>query len=125
MATVDVPVQVPEGWPLGDLYEENLLCPEHAPIKDFKSSQCVGCVEGWGDCSLWEGFAYEYRRNITPRDLSTLREGRCPRRTNGTMTVTRVGISPLDLSSEEREAGAALADAIEAYIEQWPSRDGS
>jgi hypothetical protein len=121
-ATIDLP----DGWAgtYGGADDEHGLCPKHAAVAAFKDAQCPGCVGGWGDCGLWDAFAYSTpprnARPLTENDFGLLRCGRCPRRVNGTMTAYRPERGPpriedLDLSTPEAEGGRALADAIVEY----------
>ena len=117
--TIDLP-----GWARQSEYieEENGLCPDHANIEPFLHSQCDNCVGGWADCSLWNSFALD-KRTITERDLSVIREGRCPRRTNSTFLFNEGQIVSLDSSSPEKAAGEALAKAIEEYIKRYGEKE--
>jgi hypothetical protein len=61
---------------------------------------------------------------ITEQDLEVIRRGTCPRRTNGTLVVSRdnngVSIEDIDISDPaEREAGEALAEAILEYDREY------
>lgn len=122
---IKVEIPAPDGWTCGeyDFDVENALCPKHAIIEKFKQSQCIGCVSEWCDCSLWNGFAYTGRRDVTEADLDQLRRGVCPRRTNGTFGVDmgKRQIEKIDLSEQApADAGNALADAILDYWREYP-----
>lgn len=123
-----IPVAVPDGWLVrhNEITEgRHVFCPEHAVVNGFVSDQCPGCVGGWGDCGLWDAFAYTSRRSLTDDDFATLRTGTCPKRTNGTFMTNNVGgkvtITDIDLSKQSTtEAGVALANAIDAYWARYP-----
>ncbi len=124
-AKVKTEIPTPAGWTCGEYGHdiEDALCPQHAIIEDFKSSQCVGCVGDWGECPLWESFAYSKCRNILVQDLEQIRRGVCPRRVNGTFgfDLHARKFEELNLSEHAPSpAGQALADAIEAYCRTWP-----
>lgn len=112
-------IELPEGWDARNdgIDEEQGFCPGHSSVGAFAESQCPGCVGGWTDCDLWRAFAYG-AFDLTESEIATIRTGVCPRRTNGTMSMT-VGsghISEIDLSERAPEAaGAAFADAIMAW----------
>ena len=115
----------PEGWsPRYDFdwcEEDGAFCPDHAIISEFTENQCGGCVGGWGDCDLWQGFAYPGRRSLTDDDFKKLESGACPKRTNGTFSVSSHGMEKIDLSKTAPPAsGAALSQAIKDYWERYP-----
>ena len=116
-------ITLPPGWALkyGGLDAENGFCPKHSIIKQFSDSQCPGCVGGWGDCSLWNAFAYNARgRNLNEADFASLAKGICPKRVNGTIGIRNGRREDLDLSDRAPpEAGAALAQAIRDYWETY------
>ena len=121
-------VELREGWRM--LYDgidaENCFCPRHAAVLAFTEAQCPGCVGGWGDCPLWQAFAFTHSRDINDADLAAIESGICPRRLNGTMQFDarqpERGITALDLSNPASpESGAALAQAIREYIARYPS----
>lgn len=108
-----------DGWETryGGIDHENAICPQHAGAKAFVDDQCPGCVSGWGDCGLSNA------ANLMPNteDLSQaerykIAAGICPRRVNGTMTMTAtskgVVVGELDIS-EPSEAGNAMLLAID------------
>lgn len=108
------------------LESSELLCPDHAAIQPFMENQCPGCVGSWGDCPLWEGFAFSGgRRDIDDDDHATLQKGICPRRVNGTMVGSRTtGLHEIDLREGEElhpEAGKAVSKAIKEYCERHPA----
>lgn len=118
------PFEIPDEWALTrdefDI-EQDGFCPDHAAVAEFESSQCSGCVGGWGDCDMWRAFAFSGSRSITDRDLSSIERGICPRRTNGTFSFSRgTGIEDIDLSTRANEGGRAFADAIREYIVRYP-----
>lgn len=120
-----VPIAVPEGWFIPDQCEENkAFCPKHILIKQFQSN-CSGCVGGWGECSMWRPFSSANARDITEEELQVIESGRCPRRTNGTMIVTKHKsgfheMEDVDLSDAcSKKAGKAFADAIREYCEKY------
>ena len=125
-------ITLPDDWcgAHSGVDDEHGLCPKHQAVAAFKDSQCPGCVGGWGDCGLFDAFAFSGR--IKPRgavplselDFKRLKRGVCPRRTNGTLEVHRfpngdVSIESLDLSARETSGGKALAKAINEYIEKY------
>jgi len=119
-----VVLDLPAGWGsrYGAVDDEQGFCPEHSQVAGFSDEQCPGCVGGWGDCDLWSSFAYSHPREpITAAEISAIRTGLCPRRTNGTFTFSReTGMVSEDLSKQsESEAGAAFADGIIAYLEKY------
>lgn len=121
---VEIPVEIPEGWkiPGGTIDEEDALCPKHAEVIGFREAQCPGCVGGWGQCGLWDAFAYSGKRAITPAHLDTIRAGICPFRVNGTFGVTNGQFVDIDLSDRAPDAsGVVLAQAIVDYIEEYPA----
>jgi hypothetical protein len=119
-------VEMLPGWVHSDGgidVERDGFCPDHAVIEEFASSQCPGCVGGWGDCPMWKAFAYSHRRDITEKDLAAIRSGVCPRRVNGTIGFnagTGV-IADIDLSNRAPRGGPEFAAAIEAYIKEYPA----
>ena len=95
--------------------DEHAFCPKHATISAFADSQCPGCVGGWGDCGLWQSFAYRELK-LTASDFRVMEAGICPKRTNGTMMVERGKVSDIDLRDPPvAEAGKSLAQAIREY----------
>ncbi len=118
----------PHGWGLvDDMEQEFSHCPKHAAIEGFIDSQCPGCVSSWGDCGLWKSFAWAgKRRDLTERELLTIRMGVCPRRVNGTLSVVRedggtAEVKNIDLSEQSSvEHGAALELAIRNYMVEYP-----
>lgn len=121
-------IPTPAGWARADdLEEENALCPAHEVIGQFVSSQCPGCVGGWGDCPLWDTFAYSHKRTVTEQDFQQIERGICPRRVNGTIgfNVSSRGAKMENIDLSERattQAGAALALAIREYVARYPAR---
>ncbi len=121
-----VEIDLLDGWamtyPAIDV--EQAFCPDHAVIADFTNTQCSGCVGGWGDCGLWEDFAYgKERRNLNERDFTQIRQGVCPRRVNGTMMFDAnvEKIENIDLSKQApNQVGAALEQAIKDYWRRYP-----
>src|SRR5690606_36363013 len=114
-------IPVPEGWDsrYGGIEADNFFCPAHARIKPFTDSQCPGCTGGWGDCPLFQAFAYK-RLELTHADFEQLERGICPKRVNGTFRLTNGHIDSLDLSDTPVvESGKALAQAIREYSEEY------
>ena len=117
-------IELPPGWAhrydaIDD--EQSGFCPDHAAVAGFADDQCPGCVGGWGDCGLWRDFAFSGRRKLTPADFTSIECGKCPRRVNGTFTVSSAGVEDLDLSTVAKtEAGVALALAIKDYWAAYP-----
>ena len=109
-------VVLPEGWelPSGDAVEHTGLCPEHAPIADFIEAQCTGCFERWGDCSLWQSFAYKHRRSLTKQDIGLIGDGVCPRR-QPCARLSMPGEPPVVFTRASPESGDALVRAIGDY----------
>ena len=121
----DTTFMVPAGWDIDvGIDAEKGFCPDHSIVKVFSDSQCPGCVGGWGECGLFKAFAFS-RNDLTPYDHMKLRAGYCPKRTNGTfsMTAGRERIEDIDLSEQApNAAGAALSDAIKAYVKRYPEK---
>ena len=121
-------IPMPEGWDsrYRSASDEQAFCPTHAVIAQFADKQCPGCVGGWGDCPLFDAFAYSGRkRDINVNDYAKLEAGICPRRVNGTIgfNLTARGAKMEDINLSERapdEAGKALATAIRQYVERYP-----
>lgn len=118
-------IELPDGWAMryGGISEDNGFCPEHKKVQEFAEAQCSGCVGGWGDCSLWSAFAYSGRKTLTEEDFRIMRTGRCPKRTNGTLSFnseTRE-MKKINLSEvAESGAGIALEKAIKDYWKRYP-----
>lgn len=115
-----VELDMPAGWKLryDGIDEETAFCPKHSPVAEFAASQCPGCVGGWGDCSLWQGFAFGHSRDLTEKDFAALESGICPRRTNGTISFDAKSRAISEVNLSERapvESGKALAAAIREY----------
>ena len=115
-------IPMPEGWAsrYESVSDETAFCPKHAIVAKFADSQCPGCVGGWGDCPLWQSFAYS-KLKLTSEDFRTLEAGICPKRVNGTMmsNVSREGATceQIDLRGPHvDEAGKALVHAIREYV---------
>lgn len=127
-ARYETEVEPPTGWDhrYGAIDNEgDAFCPKHAPVAEFAASQCPGCVGGWGDCPMWQAFAYSHGRDITDDEFKKIESGVCPRRVNGTIGV-RVGRKPtiedLDLSDRATAAaGVAFAQAIREYCAKYPA----
>lgn len=120
-------VELPDGWAhrYGGVDDENAgFCPKHAAVAAFAEAQCPGCVGGWGDCPMWDAFAYAgRRRNVGAGDFDKLARGICPRRVNGTLSVSGRGVEEMNISDRAPpEAGAAFAQAIRDYCERYPER---
>lgn len=117
-------IQAPDGWAAtyDEIDSEGGFCPKHAAVRAFKDSQCPGCVEDWGECEMWQAFAYSGGRDISPRDIEIIRTELCPRRTNGTFSFSQEdGLQGLSLSERSpTAAGTAFADAIEEHIKRYP-----
>ena len=125
---IEFEIDVPEGWDseYQSLSCERVLCPSHAPIKEFLDNQCPGCVAIWGDCPLYESFAYSgRRRTITERDYEILKIGICPRRVGCTLLFnsTTGDLEDIDLSERSTaKAGKMLADAIREYSKTYSNK---
>lgn len=118
-------IQLPEDW--ASVYNgttvDDGFCPNHIIIADWADNQCPGCVEGWGDCSLWQSFAYQDRENLSDDDFAKIKSGICPKRTNGTFGFSaKTGqLDKIDLSKTGTvESGIALEKAIKDYLEKYP-----
>ena len=117
-------IPMPAGWDSRycSVSDEEAFCPKHAPIAAFADSQCPGCVSGWGDCPLWEAFAYRELK-LTAADFETLARGICPKRVNGTMMFERGQETDIDLRDPPvMDAGKALAQAIREYSIKYHNR---
>lgn len=111
-------IELPEGWRIRykDIEEENAFCPKHSLVSEWVDAQCPGCVGSWKDCNLWRDFAYE-NRALSPEDLNAIRNGICPRRTNGSLLLDADGIQDINLShSATTKSGEVLAQSI---IDYW------
>ncbi len=124
-ASHDADIQLPEGW--STRYDgtdvEDGFCPKHQAVAAFAESQCPGCVGGWTDCPMWKAFAYSHGRDIRPSDYKAIEQGICPRRVNGTMSISRGAAAMQDIDLSDRappESGAAFAQAIRDYCEAYP-----
>lgn len=118
-------IEMPEGWNhrYGAIDDEQAgFCPKHSAVAAFAESQCPGCVGGWGDCPMWQAFAYAGRqRTMGVDDYVALERGICPRRVNGTIGVSAGQREDLDLSETAPvESGSAFAAAIRDYIAKYP-----
>ena len=127
-------IVLPDGWcgAYSGIDDEHGICPKHQAITGFKESQCPGCVGGWGDCGLFDAFAYSGRkpRNAVPLselDFRRLKRGICPRRVNGSFTVETFPNGSVQMNEERLDSrppkavvgGKALAKAINEYIETF------
>lgn len=120
-ASVRVEAGTPKGWTNLDEIdiEDRSLCPRHAAIQEFSDSQCPGCVGGWGECSLWNDFAYQ-KKALTDRDFESIRRGICPRRVNGIFALNNGEHKVINLSEVATvESGEALEAAIKDYWERY------
>jgi hypothetical protein len=118
-------IPMPKGWDsrYGSVEDESAFCPKHTPVAAFADSQCPGCVGGWGDCDLWQSFAYS-KLKLTDGDLRTLENGICPKRTGGTFSVSAAGVQDIDLREAPAvEGGKALAQAIREYALKYHKPD--
>lgn len=116
-------IELPEGWASQGVDDSDGFCPKHSPIDAFRTSQCPGCVGGWGDCPMWKAFSSSSGRTIGAGDYELLEKGICPRRVNGTFGVSDGRIEDLDLSDRAPpESGAAFAKAIREYCLKYPVR---
>lgn len=120
-----VEVKLPDKWcsRYDGTQDENGFCPKHSEIADFAQSQCPGCVGSWGDCPLWESFAYTHKRSITPVDLNHIANGICPKRINGTSCYKfgEGNHEQLNLSKPAPGfSGMAFAKAIRVYCSDYP-----
>lgn len=118
-------IPMPNGWDsrYRSVSDETAFCPEHAIVAQFADSQCPGCVGGWGDCPLWQSFAYS-KLTLVDADFDALSRGICPKRVNGSMvlkvTASGATIDHLDLRDPPVvEAGKALATAILQYAAKY------
>jgi hypothetical protein len=114
-------IPMPAGWdsPYRSVSDEHALCPKHRPVKAFIDSQCPGCVGGWGDCDLWRGFAYR-KLELSAGDMRALQVGICPKRTNGTFSVSDGKVEQLDLRDGPAvEGGKSLLVAIQEYSAKY------
>lgn len=119
----DTEIDLPDGWAHrygGSDDESNGFCPQHAIIAQFAKSQCPGCVGGWGDCPLWQAFAYR-KYDLTSDDIAAIESGICPRRVNGTIGFSLTGgMEDIDLSDRApTESGKALVEAIGEYVAEY------
>lgn len=125
--THKINIALPDGWGTryGGISEENGFCPRHKMISKWADSQCPGCVGGWGDCDLWRSFAYTHSRNIDETDLKVIQSGKCPRRTNGTISFSpNEGMHDHDLSEiAGTKEGEAFAQAIREYCDKYPKEE--
>jgi len=121
-------VETPDSWsfhhqPIGE-NEHQAFCPKHKLVEKWTNAQCPGCVGGWGDCGLWDAFAYSGRRTLTESDFQSIEKGICPKRVGGTFMVNVSGndvtMEDLDLSEQAKEGGKVLVDAIKDYWERYP-----
>ena len=125
-------IALPDDWrgAYDGLDDEHGLCPKHKAIAAFKDSQCPGCVGGWGDCGLFDSFAYSGKHKprgavgLSELDHKRLRRGVCPRRVNGTISAHRfpngdVQVEGVNLSKPAQSGGLALSKAINEYIEKY------
>lgn len=121
-------VRLPPGWEhinreIDD--ETHAFCPAHKEIAEFQGDQCAGCIGGWGDCDLWKSFAYN-KLKLTDNDFKKIKEGVCPKRTNGTF-----GFNPADRSIEDidlsepssNKSGLAFEKAIKDYCSKYHEED--
>lgn len=112
-------VELPTGWIVrGNWVDKEGFCPEHSPVADFVESQCPGCIEGWGECTLWRKIQAR-RKDEGPSitEMNAIRAGICPSRTNGTSMIVPGGsFEPVDISERaSEESGEAFAQAIIDY----------
>lgn len=124
MKTHKTEIELPNGWDLqyDGIDAEDGFCPDHIDVLEF-TENCSGCVGGWMDCALWRAFAYSSERSITEADFATIRTGKCPRRTNGTLCFNgETGeMKQIDISGEcSSKSGIAFEKAIKDYIEKIP-----
>ncbi len=121
----DTQIDLPANWhgAYPGIDDEHGLCPKHSAVQSFRDAQCPGCVGGWGDCGLFDSFAFSGERKprgataLSELDFKRIRRGVCPRRVNGTLMVEKfpngnVSIDDLNLSKPEVEGGRALAKEI-------------
>jgi hypothetical protein len=118
-------IVVPDGWATrySGTDVENGFCPAHSAAEPFVDAQCPGCVAGWGECPLWDGFAFDERK-LTQEDMAQVERGVCPKRINGTLMVRNPGgVESINLSEQApTEAGVAMAGAIKDYWANYPSK---
>lgn len=88
--------------------EEDAFCPDHAEAVKFLHDQCPGCVSGWGECGLFMAVG---NKAVTDNDLTAIRAGSCPYRTNGTLSFSGGQMKRLNISTKS-EAGEAFAAAV-------------
>jgi hypothetical protein len=114
-------IKLPHGWAgrHDGVDAEDGFCPSHIEVKDWADSQCPGCVSGWGDCPLWEAFAFS-KLTLTEADFQSIERGTCPKRVNGTLMLSGGHLSKIDLSERGPTAsGIALVQAIRAYVAEY------
>lgn len=125
-------IELPANWhgAYEGIDDEHGLCPKHQAVQAFKDSQCPGCVGGWGDCGLFDAFAFSGKHKprgavaLNEIDFKRMRRGVCPRRVNGTIGVERfpngdVAVEDINISTPAVDGGRALAKAINQYIEKY------
>lgn len=101
------------------IYEDKAFCPKHSIIDEWRHAQCPGCVGSWGDCGLWESFAFR-GATITEGQLKQIECGTCPFRINGTFGFSGGQFIDMDLADKAPdESGVALAVAIREYVERY------
>ena len=121
-------VELPHGWTSRYDGTDNDIgfCPAHAKIAEWADAQCPGCVGGWGDCSLWNAFAYQSWK-LVEQDLDSIGRGICPKRVNGSMMFSpEGGIEQLRLDEvAPTEAGAVFVLALRDYRLRYYNDDGT
>ena len=130
-ATTKQNIPMPDGWDgrYRSVSDEAAFCPAHSSVAKFADSQCPGCVGGWGDCDLFKSFSYS-KLMLTDADFKTLESGVCPKRTNGTFSIStsNAGATFEDIDLRDPpviEAGKVLAKAIREYAEKYHNRSAT
>jgi len=123
--SIDQIVELPDGW--SSRYDgtdnDRGFCPSHSKIAEWADAQCPGCVGGWGDCSLWNAFAYQSWK-LVEQDLDSIACGICPKRVNGSFMAdrTKSGVDIQSMRLDEvatTESGAVLVQALRDYRERY------
>ncbi|RPH99070.1 MAG: hypothetical protein EHM72_12210 [Calditrichaeota bacterium] len=120
---IEIEISIPHDWKANDVEITDSFCPEHSILNNFVENQCPGCVGSWSDCNLWGSFAYGCNY-LTTDDFSKIRNGICPKRTNGTISVKNSKLSEIDYSNPaSQKSGFALELAIKQYLKEYSDID--